>query len=201
MNLITAKLWLMTIAVLITLSGATISTTTAWGDTIQCIGEDSCYNSRSSGSTPESDVITGTAFLPENIIALAGDDVVYAFGGADHIDGDEDSDFIDAGPGSDVVDGGSEDDTIVGGEGDDRLEANLGNDRVLGGAGNDIVSGSIGDDNLVGNEGDDDFYGGPGRDQFWCDSGTDTIHDYSQAEGDKIMSEADCEMVKPISVI
>jgi Ca2+-binding RTX toxin-like protein len=65
------------------------------------------------------------------------------------------------------------------------------------GAGNDIVSGSPGDDSLVGNDGDDDLYGGPGRDQFWCNSGVDTIHDYSLAEGDKIMSKADCEIVIP----
>lgn len=200
MNLISAKLWL-TITALVPLSGTMVLSSTASGDTIQCIGEASCYSSRSSGSTPDSDLITGTEFLSENIIALARNDVVYAFGGANYIEGDEDSDFIDAGPGSDVVDGGSEDDTIVGREGDDRLEANLGNDRVLGGAGNDMLSGSIGDDNLVGNEGHDDFYGGPGSDHFWCDSGTDTIHDYSQAEGDKIMSEADCEIVRPFSLI
>src|SRR3712207_5760410 len=118
MNLICAKLWL-TITALVPLSGTMVLSSTASGDTIQCIGEASCYSSRSSSSTPDSDVITGTEFLSENIIALAGNDVVYAFGGADYIDGDEDSDFIDAGPGSDVVDGGSEDDTIVGGEGDD----------------------------------------------------------------------------------
>ena len=57
------------------------------------------------------------------------------------------------------------------------------------------------DDSLVGSEGDDDLYGGLGGDQFWCDSGMDTIHDYSPVEGDKIMSESDCEIVNPVCLI
>jgi hypothetical protein len=197
MNLISAKLW-VTIAILIPLSGTVISSSssTALGDTIQCIREASCYGS----STPDSDVIIGSELQPEMIFALAGDDVVYAFGGSDHINGDEGSDSIDAGPGSDVVDSGSGGDTVVGGEDHDRLDGNSGNDHVLGGAGSNIISGSIGDDNLVGNEGDDYLYGGPGGDQFRCNSRMDTIHGYSQAEGDKIISEADCEIVKRIAV-
>lgn len=134
---------------------------------------------------------------PENIVALAGIDVLNAFGEADLIKGDQGEGFLDAGPGLDVVDGGSEDDTIFSGEGDDRFEANLGNDRVFGDLGNDIISGSIGDDNLVGNERDDDFCGGPGKDQLWCDSIMNTTYDYNQAEGDKIISEGDCKIVKP----
>jgi hypothetical protein len=35
-----------------------------------------CYSSRVS-TTPDFDVITGTEFLSENIVALAGNDVVY----------------------------------------------------------------------------------------------------------------------------
>ena len=64
-----------------------------------------------------------------------------------------------------------------------------------------MVSGSRGDDSLVGSEGDDDLYGGLGGAQFWCDSGMDTIHDYSPVEGDKIMSESDCEIVNPARLI
>jgi hypothetical protein len=75
MNLISAKLWLTTV-VLIPLIGTVVLSSTASGDTIQCIGEASCYSSRVS-TTPDIDVITGTEFLSENIVALAGNDVVY----------------------------------------------------------------------------------------------------------------------------
>jgi len=192
MNLTRVKLW-MTIALLAPIALAGVVFTTASADSIQCLGEASCY------SSSDNDVITGTPFLEDEIVALAGDDVVYSFEGADRISGNEGDDLIYTGPGSDVANGGSGDDTIIGDEGDDFLDGNLGDDRIVGGAGNDIISGSGGDDNLVGDEGNDHIYGGPGSDQFWCNSGLDTVHDYNPAEGDKIISEPDCENVNSAS--
>ncbi len=37
-----------------------------------------------------------------------------AYGGRDHINGDEGNDFLHAGLGPDVINGGPEDDTLVG---------------------------------------------------------------------------------------
>ncbi len=191
MNPTRVELW-MTIAILAPITYTAV-VSTASAETTQCLGEASCY------SSPDNDVITGTPLLEDDIVALAGDDVVYSFDGADRVSGNEGDDLVYAGPGSDVVNGGSGDDTIVGDEGDDFIDGNLGDDRIVGDGGNDVISGSGGDDNLVGNEGSDHFYGGPGSDQFWCNNGVDTVHDYNSAEGDKIISEADCEIVNPSS--
>ena len=177
MNLPWVKLC-MTIAFLLPIS-CTALVFTASADTIQCLGEASCY------SSPDNDVITGTPFLGDEIVALAGDDVIYSFEGEDLISGNEGDDLIYAGPGSDVANGGSGDDSIIGDEGDDFFDGNLGNDRIVGGAGNDVISGSGGDDDLVGDDGNDHLYGGPGADQFWCNSGMDRYMILIQMKGTK----------------
>jgi hypothetical protein len=74
MNLISAKLWVIT-AILIPLSGTLIVlSSTASGDTIQCIQEeDSCF----SNSTSDNDVMIGSEPQSDVIFALAGNDAVY----------------------------------------------------------------------------------------------------------------------------
>jgi Ca2+-binding RTX toxin-like protein len=104
MNLINTKWWI-TIAVLTPLSGIFVSP--AWGSPTQCIKETPCYG------TAYDDIITGTVFIHE-IFAASGNDIVYAYGGRDHINGDEGNDFLHAGLGPDVINGGQEDDTLVG---------------------------------------------------------------------------------------
>jgi VCBS repeat-containing protein len=64
-----------------------------------------------------------------------------------------------------------------------------GNDFLNGGDGNDIIYGQRGDDTLRGGAGNDVLFGGAGKDTFvWKsgDVGTDTIKDFSHAEGDKL---------------
>ncbi len=64
-----------------------------------------------------------------------------------------------------------------------------GNDFLNGGDGNDIIYGQRGDDTIRGGAGNDVLFGGAGKDTFvWKsgDVGTDTIKDFSHAEGDKL---------------
>ncbi|KNC17380.1 retention module-containing protein [Pseudomonas sp. RIT-PI-a] len=64
-----------------------------------------------------------------------------------------------------------------------------GNDFLNGGDGDDIIYGQRGDDTLRGGAGNDVLFGGAGKDTFvWKsgDVGTDTIKDFSHAEGDKL---------------
>ena len=69
-----------------------------------------------------------------------------------------------------------------------------GNDRdnvIDGGEGNDILAGGFGDDTLNGDAGNDILRGGAGADKFTLAldiaAGTDTITDFSVAEGDKLV--------------
>jgi len=93
--------------------------------------------------------------------------------------------------------GTTDSDVITGTVFIEEIFAIAGTNAVYAFGGGDHINGDEGNDRLEGNLGDDDLYGGPGGDQFWCNSGVDTIHDYSQAEGDKIMSESDCEIINP----
>ena len=69
-----------------------------------------------------------------------------------------------------------------------------GPDRLLGGAGDDTLVGGAGDDVLVGGPGADTLTGGGGADRFFFAVGdldansakSDTITDFSRAQGDKI---------------
>ncbi|MEB2873041.1 retention module-containing protein [Pseudomonas rhizosphaerae] len=64
-----------------------------------------------------------------------------------------------------------------------------GNDFLNGGDGNDIIYGQSGNDTLRGGAGNDILFGGAGKDTFvWKsgDVGSDTIKDFSHAEGDKL---------------
>lgn len=76
------------------------------------------------------------------------------------------------------------------GSGDDRIEGGTGNDTLIGGAGDDTLLGGAGDDILDGGLGSDILTGGTGEDTFiWHeidDGATDTITDFSIAEGDQI---------------
>ena len=64
---------------------------------------------------------------------------------------------------------------------------------VYGGQGNDTVFGNLGNDSLIGNLGDDSLIGGLGSDTFIFSgsSGTDSIADFSTAEGDLLSIAAD----------
>ncbi|MGE4167910.1 MAG: calcium-binding protein [Xanthobacteraceae bacterium] len=69
-----------------------------------------------------------------------GDDVIYAYGGADKLWGHSGNDTLYGGDGRDSLVGDTGNDTMYGGEGDDWLDAAGGNDLLFGGKGLDIVS-------------------------------------------------------------
>ena len=161
------------------------------------------------------DVISGGAGS-DTIWGGAGDDIIhgdvpgpssslaaeFTFSlGADTAGDDE----IHGGDGADTLFGGGGDDTLYGDDGNDTLEGNDGADTLYGGTGDDNIFGYAGDDILIGGEGDDTLTGGGGADQFVFEGGsgvgalahaaslgTDTIADYSAADGDTFgLSDAD----------
>jgi Ca2+-binding RTX toxin-like protein len=86
-------------------------------------------------------------------------------------------------------------DRIIGGALADTIYGNGGNDRLAGAAGDDTLSGGAGKDEIYGGKGADDLYGGSGKDIFVFKSiaelgksrtNTDTIFDFSHAQGDTI---------------
>ena len=87
------------------------------------------------------------------------------------------------------------DDTINGDGGDDRLYGEAGNDTINGGTGDDILAGQEGNDILTGGTGNDIMVGGDGADEFLfsdADLGSagspyaDVIIDFNEGEGDVI---------------
>ena len=81
---------------------------------------------------------------------------------------------------------------VDGRAGDDHLRGYFGGDVMRGRAGDDIIQGKRGADSIAGGPGDNTLYGGSGADTFVFHlgdasaHGTDTIADYSAAEGDAI---------------
>jgi Ca2+-binding RTX toxin-like protein len=72
---------------------------------------------------------------------------------------------------------------------DNTITGTLGNNALKGNAGDDIIFGNDGNDKLYGGAGKDTLTGGAGKDSFVFDTapaGSDTITDFSRAEGDKI---------------
>lgn len=82
------------------------------------------------------------------------------------------------------LNGGDGNDTLMGGDGNDTLIGGFGTDSLNGGAGNDILVGGFGKDTLI---------GGAGADSFAVCSpstGIDTIADFSDRQGDKLIVSA-----------
>ncbi|PMM83469.1 tandem-95 repeat protein [Vibrio breoganii] len=100
------------------------------------------------------------------------------------------------------------DDTLDGGSGNDILFGQGGNDILTGGSGDDLLLGGTGDDTLIGGMGEDIMTGGLGADTFeWTPSDlrvfneTDTIIDFSIAEGDKLdLSELFTDISEPLEL-
>lgn len=97
--------------------------------------------------------------------------------------------------GADAISGSREEDVLDGKAGSDTLKGGGGNDTLVGGSGNDLLYGDSGNDRLYGGTGIDGLTGGAGADRFIFKSetelgkartGTDTIHDFSRKQGDKI---------------
>ncbi|MDA0305291.1 MAG: calcium-binding protein [Proteobacteria bacterium] len=98
-----------------------------------------------------------------------------------------------------------DDELVAGTDADDRIDGTDGADTLTGSAGADNIFGYAGDDVLAGRQGADTLSGGAGADEFLFDGGsgadalaraaslgTDTITDFSNADGDSFgLSDAD----------
>ncbi|MCC5625038.1 hypothetical protein [Nostoc sp. CHAB 5715] len=87
-------------------------------------------------------------------------------------------------------------DTLIGTINKDIIDGKAGNDTIDGKAGNDLLQGGAGNDILIGGAGNDTLVGGIGADKFLYDTnarfdiyaiGLDTISDFKQSQGDKIV--------------
>lgn len=135
----------------------------------------------------EADLIFGdpagiVPVLGNTILALGGNDTVFAGYGADVVLAgsgndlvsgagtfggpgaggallarDDGADSLDGGWGMDTLRGAGGNDTILGGSGADLLEGEWGNDSLNGGSGDDVLRGGLGADRLRGHTGSDVF--------------------------------------------
>lgn len=81
---------------------------------------------------------------------------------------------------------------------DDDIQGTDGPDNIDGGAGNDNITGKAGNDTLAGGPGQDSFFftniAGHGRNtetgdyEVFSDDGHDVIKNFSEAEGDQVIS-------------
>ena len=99
--------------------------------------------------------------------------------------GDSAANVFQGGSGADVLNGRNGADTLQGGNGADRLLGGKGADQLLGGAGADKLTGGAGHDQLIGGNGADKFIFTRKSDSP-AGKHTDTITDFSRAQGDKI---------------
>ena len=165
--------------------------------------------SRVDGNDSADSVFSGTG--DDIVTGRNGQDTLSGGAGTDLIYGNTDSDLLYGNLGNDTLYGGKDTDTVFGGQSADVVYGNLAtdllygnldndtlfggqdNDTVYGGQGNDTVFGNLGNDSLIGNLGDDSLIGGLGSDTFIFSgsSGTDSITDFSTAEGDLLSIAAD----------
>lgn len=160
--------------------------------------------------------VIGTAF-DDLLRGDAGDNRIEGGAGADTMEGGDGIDLLsfrgsdaalhaDLGAGT-AAGGHAEGDVFSGFEGlggsafGDVLTGDAGNNLLGGALGEDTIAGGAGDDFINGGGGDDTLTGGAGADRFYFSSnfrddrspvqGTDTILDFSDAEGDVLVLDAD----------
>lgn len=144
--------------------------------------------------TEEDDNLAGTAQSSYREGSLI-DDVIYAGGGSDYVngyggndtiyggDGDDQNLFGDYGDdviygegGSDLINGGNNNDSLYGGAGNDTINGGNDNDLIFGHEGADILKGDSQDDTIYGGDGDDTINGGNGVDSLYGEADNDTIN-------------------------
>lgn len=135
---------------------------------------------------------------PSGVLGGSGDDritgsptndAINGSQGNDTISGEAGDDFLRGGKGNDLISGGVGNDILNGNLGDDTLNGDAGNDFLRGGKGNDVLIGGDGNDILMGDTGDNTLTGGAGADVFVLiagDGSTNTITDFTSAQGDRI---------------
>lgn len=111
----------------------------------------------------------------DTISGTAGDDWIYGGDGADSVDAGTGDDVVEAGAGANTVEGGAGADRIEGGTGDETLSGGEGADSIHGWDGNDVIDGGADNDTLLGDAGDDTITGGDGDDLIYAEEGHDRI--------------------------
>jgi serralysin len=136
-------------------------------------------------------------YLREIILSSQGNAIemgtggFFVTGGAgnDVINGGNWDDVNTGGAGNDVLSGRGGQDALSGEAGDDYIRGDSNGDGLVGGDGNDTLLGGDGGDYLVGGAGNDLLTGGAGDDYFRFSAlsdGSDTISDFSSAQGDRL---------------
>lgn len=149
--------------------------------------------------TDASERFDGTASMDDHF-GNGGDDTMRGQGANDTLNGNQGDDQLFGDDGNDWLYGGKGNDALFGGPQADRLYANIGDDTIHGGRGADTLRGGQGDDLLYGDRGDDWLWGDQGSDtltggdgadmfRFGPQSGRDTIADFNDAVGDRIVLE------------
>jgi Ca2+-binding RTX toxin-like protein len=108
------------------------------------------------------------------------DDLVFAGGGNDTLEGRPGFDILLGDDGDDEINGGPQGDVLAGGAGNDLMFGGFAGDALVGGSGDDTGYGGGGDDELFGISGVDSLFGGSGNDLV---SGFDVTEDELDAEG------------------
>jgi len=108
------------------------------------------------------------------------------FKGDDTLNGSEFDDILFAFAGADVVEGGGGDDLIDGGSENDGLNGGAGDDEMNGGAGDDDLTGGLGADIQTGGDGADTFFYSSTLESTKKKAGRDSILDLNRTQGDEI---------------
>jgi Ca2+-binding RTX toxin-like protein len=127
-------------------------------------------------------------------LGFGGDDTVTlpdkenfkTFDSRHYFEGNGGDDTIIGGNRNDLINGGEENDVLSGAKGTDNLHGARGFDQIDGGVGDDKINGGRDRDELTGGDGADTFIYKLQNDSRAGVGKSDTIHDFSQAEGDHI---------------
>lgn len=136
--------------------------------------------------------VSGLLTLDIDGTELSGFEAIAALRGTDGDDvitlanRDKSGTTVQAYGGNDHIRSASGADSLFGGDGNDVLISSGGRDTVNGGAGNDRLVGGHGTDKLIGGDGADKFQFTSVGDSSSHIARSDTIMDFSHAEGDKI---------------
>ncbi|WP_028312012.1 beta strand repeat-containing protein [Derxia gummosa] len=134
-------------------------------------------------------LILSTTVSNDNVLGSSYADDLFGGLGNDTMAGTDGNDQLFGEGGNDVLYGGSASPLSEAYGGYDALFGGAGNDQLYGGGGNDTLDGGAGLDTLDGGIGDDTLGGGGGADVFVfrvSDNSSDTVLDFSQADGDRI---------------